>query len=91
MLTYEENVKAILECCFPGYKEELINDACKSICALKCTKKQARWIPTEYDGYADGNPVYNKWECSKCGWEHSGDKESLTAFCPNCGFEMLEV
>ena len=21
------------------------------------------WIGVEYDGYADGNPVYNVWEC----------------------------
>lgn len=51
-------------------------------------QKTERWIPLEYDGYADGNPVWDKWECSKCGWEHSGDEESLTAFCPNCGVKM---
>lgn len=47
-----------------------------------------RWIPIEYDGYADGNPVWDKWECSECGWEHTGDEESLTAFCPNCGAKV---
>lgn len=46
------------------------------------------WIPIEYDGYADGNPVWDKWECSECGWEHSGDEESLTTYCPNCGSRM---
>ncbi len=51
-------------------------------------QKTERWIPLEYDGYADGNPIWDKWECSKCGWEHSGDEESLTAFCPNCGAKM---
>jgi rubrerythrin len=50
--------------------------------------KMGRWVPLEYDGYADGNPVWDKWECSRCGWEHSGDEESLTAFCPNCGAKM---
>lgn len=40
MLTYEENVKAVLECIFAGYKEELIEDACEKICALKCSEKQ---------------------------------------------------
>lgn len=50
--------------------------------------KIGRWIPLEYDGYADGNPAWDKWECSECGWEHSGDRESLTAFCPNCGVRM---
>lgn len=50
--------------------------------------KTGRWIPVGYDGYADGNPVYDWWECSECGWEHTGDEESLTAFCPNCGAKM---
>jgi len=51
-------------------------------------QKTGRWIPVGYDGYADGNPVYDWWECSECGWEHTGDEESLTAFCPNCGAKM---
>lgn len=50
--------------------------------------KMGRWLPIEYDGYADGSPVWDKWECSECGYEHSGDEESLTAFCPNCGAKM---
>lgn len=29
MLTYEQNVKAILECIFAGYKDELIDIACR--------------------------------------------------------------
>lgn len=40
MLTYEQNVEAILECFFPGHKDELIEDACKKICTLKCSEKQ---------------------------------------------------
>lgn len=51
-------------------------------------QRTGRWIPVGYDGYADGNPVYDWWECSECGWEHTGDEESLTAFCPNCGAKM---
>ena len=53
--------------------------------------KMGRWIPIEYDGYADGSPVWDKWECSECGYEHNGDEESLTAFCPDCGCKMQEV
>ena len=49
-----------------------------------------RWIPTEYDSYADGAPVWDKWECSECGHEHSGEEDTLTAFCPNCGADMRE-
>lgn len=60
----------------------------KALAPVMPKPKIGRWIPTEYDGYADGNPVYDRWECSECGWEHTGDEESLTAFCPNCGAKM---
>ena len=49
---------------------------------------QGRWIPIEYDGYANGNPVWDLWECSECQEEHSGDEETLTPYCPNCGAKM---
>lgn len=52
-------------------------------------QKTGEWIPTGYDGYADGSPVYEYWECSECGWEHNGDDETLTEFCPNCGAKMV--
>lgn len=52
--------------------------------------KHGRWIPTEYDSYADGNPVYDAFECSECGHEHSGEEDTLTAFCPDCGADMRE-
>ena len=47
-----------------------------------------RWIPIEYDGYADGNPVWDLWECSECQEEHGGDEDTLTPYCPNCGAKM---
>ena len=50
--------------------------------------KHGRWIPLEYDGYADGSPVWDLWECSKCQEEHSGDEDTLTPYCPNCGAKM---
>ena len=50
--------------------------------------KHGRWIPTEYDGYADGKPVYDAFECSECGHEHKGEEDTLTAFCPDCGAKM---
>lgn len=48
----------------------------------------ARWIGTEYDGYADGNPVYDTFECSHCGEEHQGEVDTLTNYCPHCGAKM---
>ena len=50
--------------------------------------RRGRWIPTEYDSFADGAPVWDKWECSECGHEHSGEEDTLTAFCPDCGADM---
>ena len=50
--------------------------------------KHGRWVPIEYDGYADGNPVWDLWECSECQEEHSGDEDTLTPYCPNCGAKM---
>ena len=38
-MTYEQNVRAILECCFAQTKDEIIDIACESICEL------SRWIP----------------------------------------------
>lgn len=54
----------------------------------KPERRHGRWIPTEYDSYADGNPVYDAFECSECGHEHSGEEDTLTAFCPDCGARM---
>lgn len=34
-MSYEENVRAILRCCFAGYKDELIENAVRAIVALK--------------------------------------------------------
>ena len=50
--------------------------------------RQGRWIPTEYDSYADGGPVWDKWECSECCHEHNGEEDTLTVFCPDCGAKM---
>lgn len=50
--------------------------------------RHGRWIPTEYDSYADGSPVWDKYECSECGHEHSGEEDTLTPYCPNCGADM---
>lgn len=34
-LDFKSNVKAILECNFAGFKDEIIENACKLICDLK--------------------------------------------------------
>ena len=36
MLDYENNVRAILQCCFSQSKDEIIESAVRAIVALKC-------------------------------------------------------
>lgn len=39
-LNFESNVKAVLECNFAGFKDEVIENACKLICDLKFNDTQ---------------------------------------------------
>ena len=50
--------------------------------------RHGTWIGIEYDGYADGCPVYDLWECSECKHEHKGEEDTLTDYCPDCGAKM---
>ena len=49
---------------------------------------KAEWVGIEYDGYADGNPVYDLWQCSHCNEEWDGEEDTLPNYCPDCGAEM---
>lgn len=42
MMSYKENIRAILECHFAGFKEELIDNAINCILALSMSKKPER-------------------------------------------------
>ena len=51
--------------------------------------RHGQWIGLEYDGYADGSPVYDLWECSECGEEVRGDDVPDThPWCHACGARM---
>lgn len=50
--------------------------------------RHGEWVGLEFDGYADGCPVYDLWECSECKGEHKGEYDTLTDYCPNCGATM---
>ena len=93
-MTYEQNVKSILECYFTNCKDELIESACKRICEIKltktCYKICDRWQRTErcknckyfeYDSVAkvDGIPLIVAHEiCKRWG---DGCKTSEDGFC----------
>lgn len=44
------------------------------------------------DGYADGELVYDTWECSHCGYviDEEGDPDMLPQFCPKCYAAMTD-
>ena len=45
----------------------------------------------DYDGYADGAPVYDMWSCSCCGKQFDEwDEKPTWKFCPECGADMRE-
>lgn len=64
--------------------EEAIRDA-PTIDAVPV--RHGKFIGTEYDGYADGNPVYYEWKCSECGCIFEDDEPTYN-YCPNCGARM---
>jgi len=49
--------------------------------------RHGQYIGTEFDGYADGNPVYYEWKCSECNCVFEDD-EPKYRYCPNCGAKM---
>ena len=51
-------------------------------------RKTGRWC-ADYDGYSDGEPVYDMWWCSECGtYFDEWDDKPTWNFCPNCGADM---
>ena len=44
------------------------------------------------DGYADGELVYDTWECSQCGYviDEEDDPDMLPQFCPKCYAAMTD-
>ena len=49
--------------------------------------RHGKYIGTEFDGYADGCPVYYEWKCSECGCVFEKEEPTYN-YCPNCGARM---
>ncbi len=64
----------------------------EAIDIIQRSQLTGHWIGTEFDGYANGFPVYDVYECSECGMEYdSTDYGEITHnYCPNCGAKMNE-
>ena len=86
----KEKLVAIIQAAVGGcsaYWAGLIADAL--IANGVTVQKQGRWVGIEYDGYADGYPVYDLWECSECGEEVRGeDVPDTHPWCHGCGAKM---
>lgn len=78
-MTYEENVKAILESVFSGYRDDLIDVALRNIISL--TPPQGEWIEGDTDVYYD----LLDYKCSLCGYISLENGN----YCPNCGVSMI--
>lgn len=50
--------------------------------------RHGRWVPLSYDGYTNGYPVYDEWECSECHFACEGEGEPPLNYCPNCGAKL---
>lgn len=80
---------ADMDCFAEAYDYSFVQNVLLTAPAIEAEPvRHGRWEPLEYDGYADGCPVWDLWECSECQEEHSGDEDTLTPYCPNCGAKM---
>lgn len=79
-MTYKENITAILECYFTGFKKEIIDSACNRI--LDQEPKTGHWIENAPE-YQNIDPPYI---CSECGNMHL----RKTNYCDQCGAKMVE-
>ena len=66
-----------------------IREALNAVPPAQPEQKTGYFIGTEFDGYADGSPVYYEWECSECGCVFEDDEPTYN-YCPYCGAKMIE-
>ena len=81
--------------CFWGYDKEAVALA---LIALRPVSREqvekvwrGEWMGSG-DGYADGELVYDTWECSHCGHviDEEDDPDMLPQFCPKCYAAMTD-
>ena len=75
-----------------GYQKGLTDRKKKETGVTDISKLQvvgsAYWMGIGYDGYADGYPVIDEWQCSNCGREVSCEESDLDPYCGSCGYKM---
>ena len=60
-------------------------DALRGPTREQVERMRGEWMGSA-DGYADGELVYDIWECSHCGYviDEEDDPDMLPQFCPKC-------
>ena len=84
-MTHKENIRAILECYFTGFKKEIIDSACNRI--IDQEPKTGHWVELPTHESQSGLPWY---ECSECNSERCIAVLRDFKYCPNCGAKMAE-
>jgi len=86
-----DDIETLMTYTKDGYTKAVLNQAVKAIRKLSADVapvRHGRYIG-EYDGYADGSPVYDMWYCSECGcYFEEWDNKPTYKYCPNCGCKM---
>ena len=88
-----------------AHPEEIYPETTKYMLALRVALSALRPVSREQvekvwrgewmgsgDGYADGELVYDTWECSHCGHviDEEDDPDMLPQFCPKCYAPMTD-
>ena len=77
---------------------EIVEDGNFALSALRPVSRErvekvwrGEWMGSG-DGYADGELVYDTWECSHCGYviDEEDDPDMLPQFCPKCYAAMTD-
>ena len=74
---------------------EALNIALAALCGPTREQVEKVWMGEwigSADGYADGELVYDIWECSECGYviDEEDDPNMLPQFCPKCYAAMTD-
>lgn len=86
-MTYKENVRAILECHFSGFKEELIEEAADRINELDRTGGKPSISHWKGNLFFGRYVTEARFVCSNC----DGQLNIMTRYCPSCGCRMEDV
>lgn len=82
-MTKENNIRAILETNFAGFREDIIESAVKMIMGLEA--RHGQWIDC---GLYSSHLLHHEWECSSCHGHVIDIGRPWYVYCPNCGAKM---